>query len=749
MPENPLTRPVRGSIYAAAVACAILISQPVRAQSSVQLSGAVSPQALKLPTYGDLPYSQTLPLEIHFKPRNQAVLEKLLAEQQDPASPKYHKWLTPDEYARRFGVTQDEFDRVSRWLTDEGFQITGGSPAQGFVAFNGSVLAVSRVFNTRIMKFAADGSRFANVSEPQVPVEYGSLIGSITGLDNLHASKAMGGHVSHPTALPSPHSRLKNASPLSETPLELAMLSGEPDVTIGNNGTHVGPSDFYAFYDGTPLKNAGITGTRCIAIIGDSDFRTAPVKSFNQQFGLPENSGSIAKILADSSNPGINVDEGETLLDLEWSHAVAPAATIKYFLGNPNVQTPNGPIVDALQAAVTDGTCGVISVSFSICGGTKTFFTSTVGNIVNQAQTQGQTILVASGDDGAAGLIFNVNTGCVTGTSRNVNELASNPLITSIGGTSFDASAFNGSGNVTTYTSERTWNDPEDLGSNDFARYGATGGGASVFFGKPSFQGGVTPNDGQRDQPDVSLLASPNFPGSFYYDDAGGTPVLGIIGGTSIGTPMWAGIVDLLIQKTGGNVGSINATVYKMASAGQSAAGFHDINLGNNNFNNVTGFNAGTGYDQTTGWGTVDINTFVNAYNPSGGGTPTPTPSPTVSAALQVSPGSVNFGNTKVGKVKRKSVTLRNAAPKKGGATITFKSPLATLPSGGPFSLAGTTCHSTLAPTKKCKLTVMFQPATANNPPTSVSTTVTVFDNASNSNQTFGLVGTAMSGKKK
>src|SRR5262245_40052027 len=112
--------------------CVIAGSAHADAQT-VTLPGTVSPEAQTRPTYGDLTATHTLTLQIWFKPRNQEQLNTLLAGQQDPRSPQYHKWLTPQEYASRFGVTQPEFDQVSDWLTHEGFQVTGGSPAEGYI----------------------------------------------------------------------------------------------------------------------------------------------------------------------------------------------------------------------------------------------------------------------------------------------------------------------------------------------------------------------------------------------------------------------------------------------------------------------------------------------------------------------------------------------------------------------------------------------------------------------------------------
>ena len=710
-------------IFIIIVAVCLIAGYSEASAQTVQISGTVSPEALKLPSYGDLPSAQNLSLQIWFKPHHQDQLATLLAEQQDPKSPQYHEWLTPPEYTKRFGVTQQEFNKVSDWLTKEGFQVTGGSPSNGYIKFRGSVLSIGHAFGARLSKFSADGSRYGNLGDPQIPAEYGNLVGGITGLNNLHASKPM-------------------------------IVEPSPDVILSDFSA-VAPSDFYTFYDETPLQSAGVTGTGCIAIVGDSDFNPGPIQAFNNQFGLPDNSGSITKVLADGSSPGITADEIETLLDLEWSHAVAPAAAIKYFLGNESSAT-NGGIVDALSAAVIDGSCAVISVSFGLCGAPGGFYTSTVANIVARAQSQGQAIVVSAGDQGAAGLVLSGNQ-CVTAVTANVNELASNPLITSVGGTSLNA-PFNAAGVITGYTSERVWDDLND----GKAGSGATGGGASGFFSKPSFQSGVTPADGARDQPDVALLASPNFPGVFFYNDNGsGVGALGVIGGTSLAAPTWAGIVDLLAQKSGGKVGSINPRVYALASAGQAAAGFHDITTGNNSFNGVTGFSAGPGYDQATGWGSVDINQFVTAMGAPPTGTPTPTPAPSpsptptpaptpsptptpvptptptpkVSASVELSQGGLNFANVKVGKSKTRVMTLTNTAKKKGGATIIFNG--ASIAGSSEFG-GSTSCNGLVAPKGKCKVIVFFAPTSAGG----ASATITVNSNASNSPTSFPVTGT-------
>ena len=178
-------------ICAIAVALGTIAGSAQTDAQTVPLRGTVPPQALKLPTYGDLPATQILPLQIWFKSRDQEQLNALLASQQDPRSPQYHQWLTPQEYASRFGVTASEFDQVSNWLRSEGFQVTGGSPLDGYIKFNGSTLTIARAFGISVTKFSPDGSRFGIRNEPRIPIQYENLVGNITGLDNLHAAKAL------------------------------------------------------------------------------------------------------------------------------------------------------------------------------------------------------------------------------------------------------------------------------------------------------------------------------------------------------------------------------------------------------------------------------------------------------------------------------------------------------------------------------------------------------------------------------
>jgi subtilase family serine protease len=546
--------------------------------------------------------SRQLTMQVTLALRDRAGLERLIEEQQDLASPNYHRWLTPAEFTARFGPTPQDLEAVAQWLRAEGFQVTGSSLDERYVRFTGSVAQAEKSFATTVMAFG-HGATYANVTDPSIPARFSGVVANIVGLSNMMAAQPM----------------------LSGTPRVVgapgSTPKGSPQVKVGTLGPAFGPADLRTFYNETPLIAAGIDGGGgdCLAIVGSSDFHTDGVSAFNTEFSLP--GSTITKVLVNGSNPGFNGAEDEALLDLEWSHAAAPGAAIRFYLGNGTASSANGPIVDAIALAVKDNLCGVISISFGLCSSDGAFFTGTVDPIYAQAEAQGQSVFVSSGDQGAAGIVFDTTQGkCVPATSRHANELGASSHLTSVGGTKFDPN-YDASGNDVGHVAEAAWDDEAEGG-------GATGGGPSAFFAKPSYQKGTgVPADGQRDTPDISLIASNLHPGVFLGVDNSGSPAIACcIGGTSLSAPLFAGVTKLIAQKKKSRPGNLNPRLYQLAAGGLAAAGIRDVTTGNNNFNGVTGFTAGTGFDLTTGWGTVDMATFVNAFVAT---VPTPTPKPT------------------------------------------------------------------------------------------------------------------------
>jgi subtilase family serine protease len=538
--------------------------------------------------------ARNLSMRVVMALRNQAELTQLLADQQDPSSPEYHHWLTPDEFTARFGPTPDDLAQVSAWLTQQGFTVTSASSSDRFVRFTGSAGQASAAFQT---SFAAtpDGHYFANVARPAVPASLTGLIQSIVGLDNLHGLGA--------TPTPQPEYKITGA---------------------GSKKYAFGPADMYSFYDESPLlddSNGTIdgSGADCIAVDEWSDFDDASVAKFNSTFGLSAltDGSTLVHVAVDGASSVISGDEFEALLDIEYSHTAAPGTPIRVYIASPDVAVTDG-FLDTLQQAVTDNLCGSISLSIFVCSADSSDaadLATSADTIYQQAASQGQTVFTAAGDDGSVGVTFNTKKGCIAAKTQSVIETAASPNITSVGGTQatpkYNKKGTN-AGIATGHSTESVWNEP---------KYGVGGGGKSAVFAKPTYQTGVTPSDNARDIPDISLLASVLSPGYLFgmnLDNGEGPQVYCCGGGTSFASPYWAGIAALMEQMNGGGsdgrLGPINTELYSLASSNAAKYGILDVTNGKNGFKGVKGFKAVPGYDQATGWGTPDINTFTHAY---------------------------------------------------------------------------------------------------------------------------------------
>ncbi|MFZ1886628.1 MAG: S53 family serine peptidase [Candidatus Binataceae bacterium] len=523
--------------------------------------------------------SKPLRMQISLTLHDRDALDKLTEAQQDPSSPQYHQWLAAGEFNARFGPTPAEVAAVTSWLTGKGFTVESASVAKRRIVFSGAAGAAESIFKVKI-RTNASGTLYANLDDPAVPASIAPLVGSIRGLSNILRS--------HPNVQYAPNT------------------SASPDVTIGGY-TAFGPDDLYTFYDQTPPTNSGNNGAGadCIAVVEDSDFDDPSVAAFDAQFSLPT-INLTRKFSSDGGDP-FTADETETLLDVEYAHAAAPGVSIFAYIGDDATSPDDNGLVDAAKEAVSDDTCGAISISFSLCGGTHKFYSQELNGFLQQAAAQGQSVFVATGDRGAAGYSFDKKTdACVEAQTRNVNELSADPHVTAIGGTQFSPNYSDGVdvGSVP----EAVWND----GS------GSTGGGNSKIFSKPTFQKGIRKIGSKRAVPDISLAASPNNPG-FFLGSGGG--ITCCIGGTSIATPYWAGIAQLAAQHEGkSRVGNLNTALYSISKTG--GAGIRDVTQGNNSVETVKpngqghlvkGFTATTGYDRASGLGTPDIDLLLGS----------------------------------------------------------------------------------------------------------------------------------------
>jgi subtilase family serine protease len=709
------------------------ILRPIESSGSVTLAKSIHPKAKPQFDQGAVdPQTRLDYLTLVTSPSvsQQRALEKLMAEQQDPASPNYHKWLMPEEYGNRFGLSQNDINKITAWLTAQGFTVISVGGGRNSIVFSGTAQQIEAAFQTEVHRFnIGSEEHFANSTAVKIPGAWSGVVTGIRGLNSF---------------------RMKPASIKKQ--LHRNYFDGNflfPEF--------LAPGDIATIYDISPLYNSSpaIDGTgQKLAVVGQTDVYIADINDFRSGFGLPtiptsgSNSCSINSkgvvvscnnatnlgyvVVPGASDPGTpNVcgDLPEADLDIEWSGATARNAQIIYvnapvtFDSNCNFISGGG-VEAALSHAINPPSgppiAPVISMSYGICE----LFAQDDEVELQQANLEGVTVLNSSGDFGSAG--------CETGFTNSDNNLAqfglavsypaSSQYVTGVGGTAVPWNDFgspywtatngNNGGSAFEYVPEQAWNDVDEfaeycavkfgtafcisngitspLAAQEALGLGGGGGGASNCFtetpqgictggfAQPAWQTVNVPFQAPaRFVPDISLLASANFPGYIWCTpveylsftspyatetssscatsiansvngilDANNNFIVfpSIIGGTSASAPVFAGIVTLLNQyvvekgiQSAPGLGNINPNLYYLAAYDQNA--FHQITTGDSNVYcqpgtpagqptalicpdaGVFGYQAsnvdtatGNGYNLVTGLGSVDVSNLATAW---------------------------------------------------------------------------------------------------------------------------------------
>jgi len=603
-----------GSIVIPLIVAAVCAAQEDRVPGNIDgaqtmvVRDTASP--LALPEFDRGPVERSMQIDaasIIFKPSaaQRMALQQLLREQQEPGSPNYHKWLRPEEYEERFGMTPRDIAKVTEWLAREGFSVEGVSRSRMQVWFSGSAGQMGDAFRTEIHNYVINGeTHFAPAVDLSVPA---ALSDAVLGFRNLDDFRP------HPSA-----------------------AIARPEYTSSISGHHfLAPDDFATIYNVKGLYNAGFTGSgQQIAITGQTEILTSDIDAFRAASNLPANDPQLV-LVPNSGTPVISTsDLIEADLDVEWSGGIASDATIIYvYVGNNR----NFSVFDSLTYAVDNNLAPVVSISYGACeSGLGTATVEGLEQLAEQANAQGQTITAASGDSGAAGCDPDTSKSAAKGFA--VSAPASVPEITAVGGSEFSEDVSNpstywnstnnsNSGSAISYIPEEAWNDTTVNGT-----LSASGGGASTIFSKPAWQTGTgVPNDGKRDVPDLALNGSADHDG--YLLCSNGSCVNGyrqsnddltVVGGTSAGAPTFAAILALINQATQSKgLGNANSSLYAPATNLMSA--FHEITSGNNDVPCTKGstncpsagsfgFAAGQGYDEVTGLGSVDACNLADAW---------------------------------------------------------------------------------------------------------------------------------------
>lgn len=642
---------------------------PIDESHLVPLRGNVHPLAQARFDRGPAPASTAtgrLTLILQRSLIQQQALTAYLADLQNPASPNFHRWLTPAQFGSQFGPSSTDLEAVSAWLQGHGFRIENLAPAHNFIQFSGTLEQVQSAFHTAIHTFSVQGAtHFANVTDPQIPQALAPVIAGISPLNDFHAQPnlALGpqGHYDPGTHAIQPDLTLFGGSTpyLFIDPADAATIYDTPNAAL-NSG-----------YSGTTYDGSGVS----IGIAGNSDLTVADVQNYRVAFlGESTSTANLPVVVVDGNDPGLTGSGTEAVLDNEIAGAIAPRANI-YFYTSAGSDLSDG-LFNAIQRAVNDNVVSILSVSFGNCeAAVGAAGNQLIAEVAEQAAAQGISMTVSSGDGGAAGC-DNFDTATAAQYGFGVNAFASSPYTIAVGGTDFDAlpGSFSTYANASTsgtspyygtalhYIPENPWNDSTSVdtsyvnnvaekNNNNQTNIVAGSGGLSSVYAKPAFQTSLTPSDNARDVPDVSLFASNGHKQAawFFCSDnvtdgvtsqtytecqlTGGqfasSTVFGGIGGTSASAPAFAGMLALIEQKTGGRLGQADTVLYQLASSNYSAI-FHDITVGNNSVPCVsgspncgsnsflTGYDAGTGYDLATGLGSVDVKALIANWGSAG-----------------------------------------------------------------------------------------------------------------------------------
>jgi subtilase family serine protease len=559
-----------------------------------------------------------LSLVLKRSPEQQADLDALLAAQQQPGSPMYHQWLTPEQFGERFGAAQADVAKLTAWLSAQGFKVNGVLKNGSIIDFSGTAGQVRSTFQTAIHYWQLHGGQYAaNAQEPSIPGDIASIVAGIHGLSQV--PKRPHHSATQQAAYDAQTHTWSVVSPNGNVP-------ARPAFNAGSSNYFVTPQDFYTIYHVNPIftgGNLGAGGT--VAVVEQSDMAYGTVNSstgaatggdintFRSLFGV---SGTLnMKVMhgagsVSCSDPGVlNGDEGEATLDAEWANALAPSAQLIYMACSP--YTDNG-VVSSLAALIDNNIGNVLSMSYGSSETTAVASDySLQDTLFQQAAAQGQTVIVSAGDSGSD--TNDQNTSGTATSGLNIDIFSASPLVLSAGGTDFSDyydsieggpaqtaywSASNTShyGDALGYIPETPWNDScassiiaKAVGNYTGAAYCglgpnsdpyitgdvvAGGGGFSTHYAQPSWQTGVLGVSGtKRAVPDVSLFAANGVWGhALVFCDSSSsssactsTSTFGLAGGTSFVAPQLAGITGLLNTATNERQGVLNPALYALA----------------------------------------------------------------------------------------------------------------------------------------------------------------------------------------
>lgn len=559
----------RGFIVGALIATVALLAMALAVAGNAQASSGRTAIPHSRPSWlghshnlGAAPGSASLHARVYLAPNGgMDALKRAALAVSTPGNAQYRHFISPGQYFARFGTTDATVSRVRSWLTGAGLDVSGVAAHNRYIAVSGHVRAAERAFGVEINRYRHNKMTVhAPDAALTAPAGVARSVLAVSGVDTTPS-------IVHPAAKPPPPepAGFRNAPPCStyygeKVASSLPTFQGQelPYAPCGYVG-----SQFRSAYEGpTALDGSGVTVAITDAYAAPtiaSDASTYASRHGDAAYGNDQLTQNLPKRFRRAGLCDSLGWYGEETLDVESVHAMAQGAGIRYY---GSASCTDDDFLDTFARVNDEARAQIVSNSW---GDIEAAEKSSVTNAYEQAFAQGAlegiSYVFSSGDNGDE---------VAASGSQQADYPASDPMVTAVGGTT---AAIDQAG---TLAWETGWGTERRALSSDGASWGdgtflyGAGGGASTLFAQPSYQSGIAP-PGARQVPDVGLDADPTtgmlvgetqtFPDGVYYDEYR-------IGGTSLASPLFAGMTALAFQNAGGGIGELNPTIYANASSG-------------------------------------------------------------------------------------------------------------------------------------------------------------------------------------
>ena len=580
-------------------ACALAL-----AASAVPSSLAAGPRQIRLGSsprlpagtsvLGQLPGTTHMQVAVALAPSDPAALEAFATAVSTPGSSDYRHYITPAQFATRFGATDEQIAAVEGSLRAHGLSPGAVRANHLSIPVSATAAQLQQAFSVSLLRVTLPSGAQAIVNQV-APLLDGDIAGLVQGVEGL-------------STLSAPHPLLKRPSVhTSHSTRHVATGGPQPCAAASSAAPSQGAytaDQIASAYGLSGLYQAGDLGAgQTIAIYELESYDPNDIAAYQSCYGTQ---ASVSNVVVDGGAGG-GSGQGEAALDIEQVVGLAPRAKVLVYEGpNSNSSAPGSGFYDTWSAIISQDRARVVSASWGQCEALDGATNATAENtLFQEAAAQGQTIVSAAGDQGSEDCN---NPPLQANGSLAVDDPSSQRFVTGVGGTTLSS--------LGPRPTEQVWNNGGGLGGLLGFQPGAGGGGISSLWGMPAYQSNAASflhvrQSSSRESPDVSADADPNTGYLIYWQGSWGG-----IGGTSGAAPLWAALFSLANASTacsGSVVGFANPVLYNAAGSAYGQD-FNDIQSGNNDFTGTSGgrFSSGSGYDMATGLGTPNASSLAS-----------------------------------------------------------------------------------------------------------------------------------------